>query len=409
MRKTCLAALLAVLVLLAGCGERAPAVQSAAPSPSPEAWGAASIPPLTPSPSPTPTPTPEPTPEPLPASLRKLVPDTISVWINGQELEGLVLAGTTLVFEPEVNWIAEAGGSHGILAGAQGQTSELDFCLVDGREHLPEDYTGEGGIMFQGSQDVEYWVPLRWCCEQLEKTLVLDWEQNAIYVSTPMDADTVPLGYDVPVLMYHAVSDTLWGIEELFVSPSNMEAQLQYLLDNGYDPIFFSDLAHLEDYDKPVILTFDDGYDDNYYNLFPLLQQYGVKATCFVITGMLGDEHYMTAQQAREMSDSGLVDIQSHTVDHYELDTLGWDDQEYQLRQSRLDIARITGKLPYVLSYPRGRRNGSTLELAPEYYAFGIDMNGGTWHIEGGGDNFQVDRLYVSRNTTLSEFANLVS
>ena len=109
------------------------------------------------------------------------------------------------------------------------------------------------------------------------------------------------------------------------------------------------------------------------------------------------------------MSESGLVDIQSHTVDHFDLDTLGWDDQDYQLRQSQLDIARITGKIPYVLSYPSGCRNGSTLKLAPEYYAFGIDMNGGTWHIEGGSDNFKVDRIYVSRYTTIGEFANKVS
>lgn len=415
MKKTCLAALLAVLVLLTGCGEGTVDVQASAPSPSPETWGMASIPPLSSSPAPTPTPPPTPTPEPLPESLRELVPDRISVWIDGEELEGLVLAGTTLVKEedlaqarPGFHRLTSTEGGDYFACRTDGESYALDCTWVDGRDYPLEHYTGEGGVRFVGEHE-EYWVPVRWAAELYGMRVLWDGEQGAVYLTTWVDAGAVPLDDSVPVLMYHAVSDDLWGIEELFVSPSAMEEQIQYLLDNGYDPIFFSDLTHLEDYDRPVILTFDDGYDDNYTNLFPLLQKYQVKATCFVITGMLGDEHYMTAEQVREMSDSGLVDIQSHTVDHDELDTLDWDGQEYQLRQSQLDIARITGKLPYVLAYPRGSRNGSTLELAPEYYAFGIDMNGGTWRIEGGGDNFQVDRLYVSRSTTLSQFAELVS
>ena len=51
---------------------------------------------------------------------------------------------------------------------------------------------------------------------------------------------------NVPVLMYHAVSDNMWGIDELFVSPASMEEQLRYLVDNGYEPIWFSDLAELD-------------------------------------------------------------------------------------------------------------------------------------------------------------------
>ena len=316
--------------------------------------------------------------------------------IDGVLHEGLVLGEDILV---------ESGAAPSGIDWA----AEADFLQVDGREHLPAEYTGEGGILFQGDGAAEYWLPVDLLAETCGFRMLWDSQWGTLFLTSWVDTEAIPLGYDVPILMYHAVSDDMWGINELFVSPSDMEEQLQYLVDNGYDPIFFSDLTHLADYDKPVILTFDDGYDDNYNYLFPLLRQYNVKATCFIITGMLGDQYYMTAEQAREMSESGLVDIQSHTVDHFDLDTLGWDDQDYQLRQSQLDIARITGKIPYVLSYPSGCRNGSTLELAPQYYAFGIDMNGGTWHIEGDSDNFKVDRIYVSRYTTIDEFANKVS
>ena len=79
-----------------------------------------------------------------------------------------------------------------------------------------------------------------------------------------------------------------WGEEHLFVRPAELEQQLQYLSENGYETIFFEDLAHLERYEKPVILTFDDGYDDNYTLLLPLLQKYHMKATIFMIAGDIG-------------------------------------------------------------------------------------------------------------------------
>ena len=79
-----------------------------------------------------------------------------------------------------------------------------------------------------------------------------------------------------------------------------------------------------------------------------------MKATVFVVTTSLGTEHDINNEQAKEMSDSGFVEIQSHTVNHNELAKLGAEEQENELRQSQLDIAQVTGKIPYVLSYPAG-------------------------------------------------------
>lgn len=95
-------------------------------------------------------------------------------------------------------------------------------------------------------------------------------------------------GVSVPVLMYHAVGDDCWGEESLFVKPEELEKQLQYLSENGYETIFFEDLSHIEQYEKPVILTFDDGYDDNAEKLLPLLRKYDMKATIFLIAGDVG-------------------------------------------------------------------------------------------------------------------------
>lgn len=409
-----------LLLGLAGCGgQKAPAAASAAPSP--EVWGV-TMEEAQASPSPeaehsaaeasdaeasnteaSNTEASETEPEP-PASLAELYAPGPEVLVDGAHLDSLLIADTTLVNAADAEalwpWLSGTGdGKTWTAEDAAGESVQI-ACGA------PEDFTGTEGIFFAG-QTEEYWLPVRWLCEQFEKELLWDGTEGTVFVTTPVDADAIPEGVSVPILMYHAVSDSPWGIEELFVSPEDLRAQLQYLTENGYDPIFFSDLPNLSDYDKPILLTFDDGYDDNYTELFPLLQEFGVKATVFVITGMLGDEHYMTAEQAREMSESGLVDIQSHTVDHHKLAELSYDDQEYQLAQSRLEAARITGKVPYVISYPSGSRNGDTLTLAPEYYSFGIDMNGGVWNTAE--DDFQVDRIYVSRYDSLDSFIAKIS
>ncbi len=339
-----------------------------------------------------------------PQSLTELYAPSCTVWIDGQALEGIVLSGTTLVngaaLTERFSWLRQSGDTF-ILP--DGTALELALCSVDAADPDQPVYDGSGGICFDGA---EYWLPIRAVTEALGYSLLWDPDTGDVYVSSlAVDLSEVQ-GSRVPVLMYHAVSDDLWGIEELFVSPENMRSQLEYLTENGYDPIFFSDLPNLDQYDKPIILTFDDGYDDNYEYLFPLLREFGVKATVFVISDMLGDEHYLTDQQAREMSDSGLVDIQSHTATHQQLATLTAEEQEEELSRSRLEIARVTGKLPYVLAYPNGSYDSDTLALAARYYQFGMKMNGGSWYI--GENRYEVDRIYISRYDTLSDYESLL-
>jgi hypothetical protein len=112
-----------------------------------------------------------------------------------------------------------------------------------------------------GILGTEEYIPLLETVEALGYPLWEDDTDGTIYITPSAKAFAIPEDVNVPVLMYHAVSDNMWGIQELFVSPKEMEKQLAYLVDNGYDPIWFEDLAHVEDYDKPVILTFDDGYE----------------------------------------------------------------------------------------------------------------------------------------------------
>lgn len=288
---------------------------------------------------------------------------------------------------------------------------------VDGENVTLTDESGQTHVLSANDDSVrviknsddsvsECWIDIQVLSDALSLRYLSDTENQTMYLSPKIDTAAIPSGRQVPVLMYHAVSDQTWGLEGLFLSPSDMEAQLKYLTENGYDPIFFSDLPHLNQYKKPVILTFDDGYNNNYTDLYPLLQKYNVKATIFVIPSSVGGQYSMTAAQIKEMSDSGLVSIQSHTQDHKELASLSADQQKQQFAQSQLAIARMTGRIPSVLSYPSGSYDSNTLSLAPEYFDMAVKSRGGLWTVQN--NFFEIDRYPVYRDTSIHSFQTFI-
>lgn len=302
---------------------------------------------------------PEEAPEPLPAP-------EFTFLVNGSAFEGgCVYFGGKAFVEKEA----------AALAGLEGKTA-LSTC-VGGREY----------------------VPLVELCEASGRELQMD-EGKRIYILPQKQQWDIPAGIEVPTLMYHGVTNDLWGMTELFVKPESMEEQIRYLVENGYTPIWFEDLPRVDEIEKPVILTFDDGYMDNYTELFPILQKYHAKATIFVVTGTVDyNPRSLTSEQIREMSDSGLVSIQSHTATHPYLMGLSREAQQWELVQSKLDLAAITGKEPTVICYPSGSYDAVTLELAKEHYCMGVDMNGLLYTT--GEDPYQVQRYYIRRQDTL--------
>ena len=138
----------------------------------------------------------------------------------------------------------------------------------------------------------------------------------------------------VPILMYHIILENSNG-NKYIVSPGDFENDLKFLDNHGYTTIFMQDLI---DYvyngaelpEKPAILTFDDGYYNNYAYIYPLLKQYNAKAVISIV-GSYTDMYtetidtnvnyaHLSWDNAREMADSGFVEIQNHTYDLHSLD-----------------------------------------------------------------------------------------
>ena len=333
-------------------------------------------------------------------SLRDSEHTDIPVHADGVQLSALQTNDVTLLSCADVqkafSWLKwSVDGEQVTLTDESGQTHVLPA-------------NGDSVRIIKNSDDSvsECWIDIQVLSDALSLRYLSDTENQTMYLSPKIDTTAIPSGRQVPVLMYHAVSDQTWGLEGLFLSPSDMEAQLKYLTENGYDPIFFSDLPHLNQYKKPVILTFDDGYNNNYTDLYPLLQKYNVKVTIFVIPSSVGGQYSMTAAQIKEMADSGLVSIQSHTQDHKELASLSADQQKQQFAQSQLAIARMTGRIPSVLSYPSGSYDGNTLSLAPEYFDMAVKSRGGLWTVQN--NFFEIDRYPVYRDTGMSSFQTFI-
>ena len=116
----------------------------------------------------------------------------------------------------------------------------------------------------------------------------------------------------VPCIMYHHIST------EKGVSPSEFEEQLKLIKKSNTFKIEEIENKNNKLPKNSVLVTFDDGYEDNYKYAFPLLKKHNVKATIFLNTAYIGkDPCYMTWDQIREMYKSGLIDFQLHTHSHF--------------------------------------------------------------------------------------------
>lgn len=170
--------------------------------------------------------------------------------------------------------------------------------------------------------------------------------------------EEVANGPKILVLNYHQVNN---NFNPLAVPVNAFADQMNYLVDSGYIAITPDELAsglagEISLPEKPVMITFDDGYIDNYTNAFPILRALGLRATVFMVPGFVGKPQYMNWEQLKEMEKSG-INVQSHTMNHMKLEELPDDEIRNELLNSKLALEENLGHPVEFLAYPTGTYN----------------------------------------------------
>ena len=165
--------------------------------------------------------------------------------------------------------------------------------------------------------------------------------------------------YRLPVLMYHSIDYASDKSDRMTVSPHIFEKQMKYLHDNKYNVIPLEEaVRYIKDKTKPpaktVAITLDDGYENNYIYAYQILKRYRIPATIFVVVDLVGKEGFMNWDQIRELSDSGLITIGSHTMSHLWLQYVDDKILSYELDGSKKILEMRLDREVKFICYPMG-------------------------------------------------------
>lgn len=202
-------------------------------------------------------------------------------------------------------------------------------------------------------------------------------------------------GVSLPVIMYHGLLEDKSRMNTYVISVDEFRSDLQYLKDKGYSTVVVQDLI---DYvkkgtplpDKPIMLTFDDGFYNNYVYAYPLMKEFDYKMVLCPVGSYTdtftesGDKHveysYLNWTDIKEMSDSGRVEIQSHTYDLHTMDrshsgskkVSGETSDQYRQRlvddlgKMQDEITTQVGRTPTAFAYPYGAISKEALPILKE-------------------------------------------
>jgi peptidoglycan/xylan/chitin deacetylase (PgdA/CDA1 family) len=173
--------------------------------------------------------------------------------------------------------------------------------------------------------------------------------------------------YVVPILMYHRIVDSRNDLNA--VSPESFTRQMAFLYDHGYQVLSLDDLVEgmhkARMFKRHVVaLTFDDGYEDNYTNAFPILRKYAFPATVFMIADAVGKPDFLTAEQLKAMYDGGFK-VGSHTRRHAYLPKIKDDPVvlEDEVINSKKILEKVLERPIDFFSYPSGGFSESVIEM----------------------------------------------
>ena len=296
-------------------------------------------------------------------------------------------------------WGENAWGNFGDIASQRNAPSP-DINLV--MDHLLEDLAAEPD--WAGLQEMAAEVRQYYDLHRVAEDVLEVYKAARVRKLRP--------GY-IPVLMYHKVPlKPINSQHRVFVTKDTLEHQLRMLKMRGYTGITFQQYERFRNAEpgatlpkKPIVLTFDDAYEDNYTNAWPLLKKYGFTAVIYALGNAEHDHNFwdtpggeprqplMTAAQKQEMATTG-IEFGAHTQNHRDLTQLPSEEAWAEITDSRRALQELTGQPVLSFAYPYGRFTPEVKALVAKagfHYAVAISSGGLDWEE----DLLEIFRVYV--------------
>jgi len=179
---------------------------------------------------------------------------------------------------------------------------------------------------------------------------------------------------NVPILLYHHIADlpdTASSAQKRWtISPGKFDEHMLWIFKHGFHPVTMAQLtSHLKHGlplpAKPIVITFDDGWKDQYFSALPILKKYNFPATFFIITGSVGHSAYMNWNQVLELSELGM-DIESHSVNHDKLSILPLEKVRPEIEKSKKILEEKIHKPVTVFAYPYGGYSDGVIDIVKD-------------------------------------------
>lgn len=222
------------------------------------------------------------------------------------------------------------------------------------------------------------------------------------------------------ILMYHMINEKLPNAKfnHLRVSPKNFEKQISWLSKNGFKSYFVREISQNMPL-KSIIITFDDGYEDNFTNALPILQKYNFKATIFLTINRfeknwsherdsgkasdeLNNEKMLSDEMVKHMLKTGLIEIGSHTLNHANLPLLSENEKVKELKESKEKIEKNFGINCESFAYPFGFFDENSKKIAMKFYKFILTTKNDVLHKNY--ETSEILRILISGHDSIFHF-----
>lgn len=217
---------------------------------------------------------------------------------------------------------------------------------------------------------------------------------------------------EIPIMTYHRVVVTPPGnsLVNMYVTVEELEAQIIDLKKRGFETVTFKEIANGRCVKKPVILSFDDGYEDNYQNLLPLLKKHNAHAVIYTLANRQlrnnawdmnnGEPEWplMTDAQVKACHDSGLIEIGSHGINHQHLPQLSDHEVQQEICQSKRILEELISSEVVSFAYPYGDYSERETRFVKDSgYLFGIGTVNGP--LQAAADRYRIRRITMFPQT----------